>query len=61
MSIDKKIKSSRFLLFLCGGIVLIAGMTLVLIWWTDVVSFFKGFIGMFLAVGGLLLLYMIKE
>lgn len=61
MSIDKRIKSSKFLLFLCGSIILVVGITLVLIWWKDVVSLFKGFIGMFMSVGGLVLLYMMKE
>ena len=61
MSIDKKIKSNRFLLFLCGGVLLIAGITLVLICWKDVVAFFRGVSGIVLAIGGLVLLYMMKE
>jgi len=61
MSLDKKIKSNKALLFLTGGAVLVLGITLILVWWPDVVSFFKGLIGMTLSVGGLLLLYMIKE
>ena len=61
MSLDKKIKSSKNLLFLCGGVVLIIGMTLVLFWWRDVVILFRGAIGILLALGGMLLLYMVKE
>ena len=61
MSIDKEIKSSKPLLFICGSVVLVVGITLVLVWWHDVVVLFKGVIGMALALGGLLLLYMVKE
>ena len=61
MSIDKKIKSSKALLAVCGGVVLVFGITLVLVWWQDVASLFRGFIGMALALGGMLLLYMMKE
>ena len=49
MSIDKKIKSSKALLAVCGGVVLVFGITLVLVWWQDVASLFRGFIGMALA------------
>ena len=61
MSLDKKIKSSKELLFFCGSVSLIVGMTMILVWWRDVVILFRGGIGMFLALGGLLLLYMVKE
>ncbi len=61
MTIDKKIKGNRPALFLTGSIVLIVGLVLVLVWWPDVVSFMKGFIGMAVAIGGLVLLYMVKE
>ncbi|HPB68645.1 MAG TPA: hypothetical protein PLT76_02915 [Candidatus Omnitrophota bacterium] len=61
MSWDKKIKSSRPALFACGFTVLIAGIAMILVWWQDVVSLFKGAIGMGVALGGLLLLYMVKE
>jgi hypothetical protein len=61
MSLDKVIKSNKVLLFLFGAILLVLGITFVLIWWGDVVRLFKGFIGMFVALGGMLLLYMVKE
>ena len=61
MSLDKKIKSNKTLLFLIGSVVLITGITFVLVWWDLVVSLFKGMIGMALALGGLFLLYMVKE
>lgn len=44
-----------------GTVLLIGGITLVLIWWPDVVSLFRGFVGMALALAGLVVLYMIKE
>ena len=44
-----------------GGTLLVLGMTLVIVWWADVVSVFRGFLGIFLALGGLIVLYMVKE
>ena len=61
MSLDKKIKSSKAALLVIGFAVLTAGIVMVLVWWPDVVSLFKGAIGMGVALGGLLLLYMVKE
>ncbi len=61
LSLDKKIKSSKLLLFLIGGSVLVVGITLVLVWWQVVVVLFRGGVGLVLALGGLLLLYMMKE
>ncbi|MCR4336449.1 MAG: hypothetical protein NUV91_01390 [Candidatus Omnitrophica bacterium] len=61
MSIDKKVKSNKLLLLFLGSVFVILGITLILVWWKDVVSLFRGFGGMFIALGGLLLLYMAKE
>jgi len=61
MGIDKKIKESKVALLLIGLGFLIFGITLVLVWWQDVVSLFRGFIGVFIALLGLLVLYMVKE
>lgn len=38
-----------------------AGIALILLWWLDVVSLFKAGGALFLALGGMVLLYMIKE
>ncbi len=40
---------------------LIVGITLVLAWWPEVVRLFQGVAGMALAVGGLVVLALIKE
>ena len=48
-------------LIICGVGFLILGITLVLVWWEDVVGLFKGAIGMALAVLGLIILYLIKK
>lgn len=41
-----------------GGIgVLIIGVWMILAWWPHVVSFFKGFLGIAVAVAGLLMMY----
>ncbi len=61
MTLDKKIKSSKPALLILGSVVLIAGMTMVLVWWKDVVALWRGFSGMAVALIGLLLLYMVKE
>ncbi len=61
MGLDKTIKESKLALLICGFVFLILGITLVLVWWADVVSFFRGFIGVLIALGGLLVLYMVKE
>ncbi len=61
MSLDKKIKSSKGLLFFCGSVCLIVGMTMILVWWREVMVLFRGGMGIFLALGGMLLLYMVKE
>ena len=61
MGIDKTIKSSKFLMFLCGGFCLVAGITLILLWWPAVVCLFKASGALLLALIGLILLYMIKE
>ena len=58
---DKTIKSSKVLLFICGGVCLVAGIALILLWWPQVVDLFKAAGALFLALGGLVLLYMIKE
>jgi hypothetical protein len=61
MGIDKTIKSNKILLFLCGAVCLVAGIALILLWWPDVVSLFKAAGALFLALGGMVLLYMVKE
>lgn len=55
----KGIQKTRMMIV--GSILLLAGITLVLMWWNDVLALFRGFAGMALAVGGLVVLYMIKE
>jgi len=54
-------KSKKFLLFISGGVCLVTGISLILAWWPDVVSLFKAASALFLALGGMVLLYMIKE
>jgi len=61
MPLQKKKQFRNILFVLIGSVMLITGITLVLIWWPQVVSLFKGFIGMALAVAGLGVLYFIKD
>ena len=51
----------KILLFLCGSILLIVGMTLILKNWDAVVIVFKAVVGMILAVGGLVTLSFIPR
>ena len=61
MGLDKKVKESKPALLISGLIFLILGITLVLDWWQDVLTVFRGFAGVIIALGGLLVLYMVKE
>ena len=47
----------KFLMAAIGGFAAILGVTLILAWWPDVVSLFRGGVGIILAVGGLLAIY----
>lgn len=53
-------KVSTNALFALGVAVLLSGIVMILAWWPDVVSFFKGFLGIAVAVGGLLMMYVKK-
>jgi hypothetical protein len=44
-----------------GMFVLVLGITLILVWWEDVVSLFKGAIGVILALAGLVTLYAVSK
>jgi len=47
----------RTVRILVGIVALVGGVTLVLLWWPQVVDLFKGFLGMALALTGMLILY----
>ena len=55
----KTIKNSG--LFILGFGILIVGIALILVCWSDVVALFRGAIGFVLAMAGLLTLYSVKE
>lgn len=44
--------------FPLGCILLIAGVTLILVWWQDLVIIFRGVIGFIIALAGLFILYL---
>ncbi len=59
---EKKRKTGKKIVqFLIGFLCLIIGITLILAWWPEVVALFKGFIGMVLALIGLIVLYLVKD
>ena len=53
--------NKKLILFVSGSLALIVGITLVLLWWVDVVRLFRGAGGMALALAGLLMLYSLRE
>ena len=55
------IKSNKTVLFAGGSVCLVLGIALILLCWTDVVSLFKAGGALLLALGGLVLLYMVKD
>ena len=59
--INTKGSQTKMIQFLAGGVILILGVTLILVWWADVVSLFKGALGIGLALGGLVMLYMVNK
>ena len=51
----------KFIKYLAGTFVLILGITLVLVWWDDVVGLFRGVTGMVLALAGMVFLYSLRN
>ena len=51
-------KNSRVVLLVAGSVILLAGITLILVWSGDVVILFKGALGIATALAGMILLYM---
>ena len=58
---DQKPAYKKFIFFMVGMFILVLGITLVLIWWKDVVILFKGAIGVILALAGLVTLYAMSK
>lgn len=61
MAFDKKILRSKPVLFILGMIFMIVGIALVLVWWKDVTVLFRGCIGVFTALAGLVILSMMRD
>ena len=57
----KKDTYKKFVQFVVGFFILILGITLILVWWHETVALFKGALGVFLALGGLLTLYALNQ
>ena len=51
----------RFVLFVIGFFVLVLGVTLILVWWKDLVTLFKGSIGFVFALAGLFMMYAVNK
>lgn len=58
MSAQKKPKAFFYLI---GWALVVGGISLILLWWPEVVLLFKAVIGMILAFAGLLILYFQKQ
>lgn len=61
MGIDKNIFKNKAFRFAAGFFLMVAGITLVLLWWKDVMTVFRGFAGIVLALVGLLILYLSQD
>ena len=46
---------------LVGILLLVLGMTLILLWWRDVVSLFRAGLALMAALGGLVILYSLSQ
>jgi len=57
----KKNPATKAIFFIGGIIALFGGITLTLAWWDDLAVLFRGCIGVILAIGGLIVLYMIRD
>lgn len=51
----------KIVIFMSGMVIFIAGVTLILFWWADVMRLFRGGIGVVLALAGLVTLVMVKD
>ena len=51
----------KFVLFVGGFFILVLGVTWILVFWNEVVSLFKGFSGIILALAGLFMLYAVGK
>ncbi len=58
---DQKKGYKKFIFFLIGFFVLILGITLTLAWWEDVVTLFRGGIGIIFSLAGLFTLYAVGK
>jgi len=59
--VNQKKAYKKFILFVVGFFVLILGITLILVWWSNVVVLFKGAVGIILALAGLFMLYVVSK
>lgn len=53
-------QSKKDLIFAGGIVVVVIGIWMILAWWPHVVAFFKGFLGIAVAIAGLLMMYVKK-
>ena len=61
MASREKNSFKNLLFFILGGFILIVGITMILVYWPDVVILFKGAVGIVLALTGLIILSMARE
>ncbi len=57
----KKNAYKNFIIYLTGFFILIAGVTLTLIWWDDFMRILRGMAGITLAMAGLIMLYVLNK
>ena len=58
---ENKNNEKNMIRLFIGGVALVVGIALILAWWPDVASLFKGAIGIVLALVGMLVMYAAKK
>lgn len=54
-------EQKRFMKFVGGCFLVVAGITMILLWFDDLAALLRGSIGFITALGGMLLLYSLKD
>jgi uncharacterized membrane protein len=58
---DNNKSYKNFILGSVGSLLLVFGITLILIFWKDVISLFRGMLGIIMAVAGLAVIYFVQK
>lgn len=54
-------EKKKFMKFVGGCVLVVAGITMILMWFEDLMTILRGGVGFLTALGGMLLLYSLKD